>query len=172
MAPKRSYKSTRFALFDYEAGESSVSFWSPRCPHTGPQCGPAEIHGCFISGVLREISGKNVVIPALFSGFVAVCRQIKCFTKHQFCDRSQNRCNSEMQNCCQERKPSRRSEKLLRGFSNYIRREKMVAAYRLCWREGKESCEVAYSRKSYWRSAHHVVDGADDAGDNEEGKKI
>ena len=64
------------------------------------------------------------------------------------------------------------SEKLLRGFSNYIRREKMVAAYRLCWREGKESCEVAYSRKSYWRSAHHVVDGADDAGDNEEGKKI
>lgn len=48
----------------------------------------------------------------------------------------------------------------------------MVAAYRLCWREGKESCEVAYSRKSYWRSAHHVVDGADDAGDNEEGKKI
>ena len=57
------------------------------------------------------------------------------------------------------------SEKLLRRFSNYIRREKMVVEYWLCWREGKESCEVAYSRKSYWRSAHHAVD-------NEEGKKI
>ena len=149
-----------------------MSFLSPRCPHTGPQCGPAEIHGCFIFGSFAGISGNSVVNPVFFSGFVAVYRKIKCFTKQRHCNKSQNRCNSVMQNCCQERKPSRRSEKLLRGFSNYIRREKMVAAYRLCWREGKESCEVAYSRKSYWRSAHHVVDGADDAGDNEEGKKI
>ena len=44
---------TKFALSDNEAGESSVSFSSPRCPHTGPQCGPAEIHGCFILGILR-----------------------------------------------------------------------------------------------------------------------
>ena len=126
----------------------------------------------FHFGSFAGISGKNVVNPAIFSGFVTVYRQIKCFTKQRFCNKNHNRCNSVMQNCCQERKPSRRSEKLLRGFSNYIRREKMVAAYRLCWREGKESCEVAYSRKSYWRSVHHVVDGADNAGDNEEGKKI
>ena len=126
----------------------------------------------FHFGSFAGISGNSVVNPVFFSGFVAVYRKIKCFTKQRHCNKSQNRCNSVMQNCCQERKASRRSEKLLRGFSNYIRREKMVAAYRLCWREGKESCEVAYSRKSYWRSAHHVVDGADNAGDNEEGKKI
>ena len=148
-----------------------MSFLSPRCPHTGPQCGPAEIHGCFILGVLRGVPEKYRQSGA----FQQVCDGVskdKMFHKTVLCDGSQNGCNSVMQNCCQERKPSRRSEKLLRGFSNYIRREKMVAAYRLCWREGKESCEVAYSRKSYWRSAHHVVDGADDAGDNEEGKKI
>lgn len=35
-----------------------MSFLSPRCPHTAPQCGPAEIHGCFILGVLRGVPEK------------------------------------------------------------------------------------------------------------------
>ena len=81
LAPKWSYKSTRFALSDYEAGESSVSFLPPRCPHTAPQCGPAEIHGCFILEVLRGFSRNSVVNPAISSRFVTVYRKIKCFTK-------------------------------------------------------------------------------------------
>ena len=59
---------SRFPLSDCEAGESSVSFSSQRCPHTGPQCGPAEIHGCFILGVLRGFPEKMLSIRQFSAG--------------------------------------------------------------------------------------------------------
>ena len=46
---------------------------------------------------------------------------------------NQNRCNSVTQNCCQERKASRRSEKLLREFSKCVRRHRATEVFLLAF---------------------------------------